>query len=993
MKRRHILTAAIASVLFFQAAIMEAAIKTEEDIFVEVKQTELAERVKKEPKNADAWYSKGAYSYIAGDLPRAIEDFSRFINLNPRNADARRIRGALHLETGNSDAALADFDRALLLSPKQEELYFYRGLAHYAKGDYAKWRRDFHRWTNPTPPVPADMKFAVGLWWNLYKLNLDLNRYIALNPQDDVAHTFQLTVNLSNGGIVWPRRDYQKILDINPDNAAVYKYRALHSDFSPLRARAENSALIQSMKSTWFAIIFDERLHNGAERINYVSKALAQRCKRNPGDAYAHFYRGMYLALYADDESHWLEALQSLGKAVFLAPNFAEAYFERSQARAALGDDAGAAEDYRRAISLKPPLGKVKTNRQIRAEEARGAQSAAAIDQRKAAQLEGKAAELTERVKTSRDKVEALLARGRYWARIGDYHFAAFDFSLAARLAPNDWRAFFESGKIASSTLEQTKAIAHFGRAIALKPDFGEAYRRRGMAYLMKTPSYLTTDVVESGLYRQTEDSLQNAIEDFDRATALDPSDLAARRGKEAAAAAMNNLLRGVAAAGKKARRAPDDPSGYLERGRALREIGDFARALSDLTRAASLSPDREDVYIERAAVYEELGKLADEAYQKLLPYSVAYAEGKSASIREAKKYLREYGNFYGASSRDELYETIAKGDEEFPVIVSGAFHLAKRRYRSAIRDCGAAMALEPDKRPETYLRKADLEYALAKHLSRRGDINPKEQYAPSASRFYYLRALGDYSAYLKKRPGDASAYIRRSDVYKALSKQDLARGDLTKAISLKPDSADAYFKRGAAQADGKADYIKAVSLNPSYRRQVPKPYAQDAFKAEYARINLPHYSKDIKNNPNNYDAYIKRGDAHFDLLQNEAALKDYRRAVSLRPDSPKPYLKRGAVYRLLGQMENAARDYGKALSLHPNDAQAAEAYFRRGEIYAQAGNHKWAARAYARAAELDAAYLGKIGADARAAVAKILNGKTPGAPDKDNAARESADK
>lgn len=116
MKWRHIFLKAIVPILFFQVLSAEAAIKTEEDIFVEVKLREFTERIRKAPKDVNNWYAKGTYSYIAGDLPQAIEDFSRVIRLQPENALICRIRGSMYFEDGKFDAAWTDFDQATRLS-------------------------------------------------------------------------------------------------------------------------------------------------------------------------------------------------------------------------------------------------------------------------------------------------------------------------------------------------------------------------------------------------------------------------------------------------------------------------------------------------------------------------------------------------------------------------------------------------------------------------------------------------------------------------------------------------------------------------------------------------------------------------------------------------------------------------------------------------------------------------------------------------------------
>lgn len=214
-------------------------------------------------------------------------------------------------------------------------------------------------------------------------------------------------------------------------------------------------------------------------------------------------------------------------------------------------------------------------------------------------------------------------------------------------------------------------------------------------------------------------------------------------------------------------------------------------------------------------------------------------------------------------------------------------------------------------------------------------------------------------------RDGDAH------DPYTAAARDSIKAAELkakvamyTERIKDSPRQMEPILARG--------QYYARLTIRPATwkGRGRINPYRQDTDKAWRAQLNMSSYNTKIKENPKSYGAYIKRGDAYVDLLKDQKALEDYGEAVTLLPDAPEVYLKRGAVYYRLGQVEKAAEDYGKVLKLSPSDVQAAEAHYQRGEIYAKAGNQKGAIRAYFRAVELNAAYLERIGADYREAVA-----------------------
>ena len=71
-----------------------------------------------------------------GDYDRAIESFTKAIELNPNYAEAYNNRGNAYRDNGNFDRAIADYTKAIELKPDFVEAYNHRDDAYYAKGDY-----------------------------------------------------------------------------------------------------------------------------------------------------------------------------------------------------------------------------------------------------------------------------------------------------------------------------------------------------------------------------------------------------------------------------------------------------------------------------------------------------------------------------------------------------------------------------------------------------------------------------------------------------------------------------------------------------------------------------------------------------------------------------------------------------------------------------------------------------------------------------------------
>ncbi len=96
-----------------------------------------------QPDLAITYSNRGGTYRDKGDYDRAIEDCSTAIRLKPDYADAYTNRGAAHRSKGDYNRAIADYNMAIRLKPDFVEVYYNRGMAYGVKGDYDRAIEDY----------------------------------------------------------------------------------------------------------------------------------------------------------------------------------------------------------------------------------------------------------------------------------------------------------------------------------------------------------------------------------------------------------------------------------------------------------------------------------------------------------------------------------------------------------------------------------------------------------------------------------------------------------------------------------------------------------------------------------------------------------------------------------------------------------------------------------------------------------------------------------
>lgn len=147
----------------------------------------------------------------------------------------------------------------------------------------------------------------------------------------------------------------------------------------------------------------------------------------------------------------------------------------------------------------------------------------------------------------------------------------------------------FDAGTRLYKIARYNQATLSLDRAIALKPDFVEAYMLRGKA---------SAEQAEP----------DKALGDFTKVIELRPSDPAGWVERASCYFQLNNFPAAIADSSQAIALSPKQANSYILRGSAYRKNGEPKKALEDFNRAVELEPTAPN-YFERGAVHEILGE------------------------------------------------------------------------------------------------------------------------------------------------------------------------------------------------------------------------------------------------------------------------------------------------------------------------------------------------------------------------------------------------
>lgn len=325
------------------------------------------------------------------------------------------------------------------------------------------------------------------------------------------------------------------------------------------------------------------------------------------------------------------------------------------------------------------------------------------------------------------------------------------------------------------------EAIAAFGEAIRLDPEFAEAYNERGAVYANHKREY------------------DKALADVDRACQLDPQYAKAFSNRGILYLRQEEYDRAIADLARATELDPQMALAFNSRGICYAHTGRIDRAIDDYTRAIKLDPDEARYYYNRGHRLEEKGET-----ERAL-------DDFNTSIRCDSDYAKPY------YARGEIYKD-------------------RREYERAIADFTETVRCDPEHEKAYYYRGycrkklGQLPDAIADY-SRAIEVDAEyaKAYCARANTYDDLnedaKAIDDYTRAIELNPRYTEAYNNRGYAHKKMGRLDEALADYSRAIEIDPDYAYAYNNRGNVYRQrgqyekALSDYSEAIRSNPKYAR------------------------------------------------------------------------------------------------------------------------------------------------------------------------------
>lgn len=246
-----------------------------------------------------------------------------------------------------------------------------------------------------------------------------------------------------------------------------------------------------------------------------------------------------------------------------------------------------------------------------------------------------------------------------------------------------------------------------------------------------------------------------------------------------------------------------------------------------------------------------------------------------------------------------------------------------------------------------------------------------------------YKEAIESLDEFIKNKPRDAKAWLKKGTILFKLTKIEAAKNALEKSIGYfkilideNPGNPDHWYNRGTAHSSLAEVLTKMKDYQGSFNEYEEAVKAFDnatILNPDFALawnnkgnayLKLKKYNKAIEAfkkafevNPNYYLALHNKGDALYSLGKYDEAIKAYEQVIKQGNDnfintiSYKSYNNKGLAYYKLEKYDEAIKAFDEAIKIHPTFA---DALINRGLVFYKLEMFSEAKKAFEEALELE---------------------------------------
>jgi tetratricopeptide (TPR) repeat protein len=349
--------------------------------------------------------------------------------------------------------------------------------------------------------------------------------------------------------------------------------------------------------------------------------------------------------------------------------------------------------------------------------------------------------------------------------------------------------ASVDVGDYLSAGSDPKQSLAWYERAVAIRPDYADAYQALGHFYSF-------------------EGNIEKAAEAYEKAIALDGSFKASFNNLGNAYAGMGNYEKARKAYERAAALDPDFADAVLNLGNLQANQGEFKAAQASFERVLQLQPNSADALRGLGQISTKEGRFpeAEDYFKRLIQIDPNKSEG----------YLL-LGQFYQSQNN------LAEAEQQFKLAIAhdensrdahfllASLYAVNKRPTEAIQHIDSIIAFKPSD-PDGYIAKSQL-------LVMQGLLT---------------EATAPLEEVLRLAPSNAGVHGNLGSIYSKLGRLDVALTHLQEAVRIDPTFADAYFELAQIFEKRRDLSIATMYLNQAarYGNSAAKQKLQDLLLA-----------------------------------------------------------------------------------------------------------------------------------------------------------------